>query len=110
MSSYGGSIWQMAIEPFTVARVSISTRIVGPDQNGAPSSDNDTDNGEDEENNKEGEEKCGGEKRIAIACDDGCMRFFTVEDGQSMMYKNAFPRVEGMSFPVLDGKWIQIYT
>lgn len=33
--------------------------------------------------------------RIALACDDGCVRIYTISDEENLAYKRSLPRVSG---------------
>ena len=97
LNSYGGSIWQMVLEPDAAVTASASDRLASPEETSSLSSDNDSENDKNEEDNSEDDEENAGEMRVAIACDDGSLRLFTVKDGESLTYKKSFPRIEGIS-------------
>ena len=97
LNSYGGSIWQIVLEPDAAVTASASDILASPEETSSLSSDNDSENDKNEEDNSEDEEENEGEMRVAIACDDGSLRLFTVKDGESLTYKKSFPRIEGIS-------------
>ncbi|BBN10610.1 U3 small nucleolar RNA-associated protein 4 [Marchantia polymorpha subsp. ruderalis] len=98
--SYGGSVWQLAAEPLeALKRAAISSNGALLKKN-SDGSDNDEGSSSDSDSEEEEEEGSSHhdivEQRIAVGCDDGCVRIFTVGDNQAgMLYRRAFPRVKG---------------
>lgn len=97
LKSYGGSVWHMALEPLCVlvknGALAIASRSASIGQTNTGSADSDSDN--DENIGSDSEEAGLGEPRVAVACDDGCVRLFTVKDDERMVYKHSLPRVQG---------------
>lgn len=85
LDSIGVSIWQMVLEP--------SDGDTNHDaESDSESSLNDVDDGSDEfyaatiEINSQ---------RLAVACDDGCVRMYNVSDKDGLTHNRCFPRVSG---------------
>lgn len=93
LKSYGGSVWQMVLEP---SHTPYGGKAVtsSPEQSSSLSTDSDSSSDDDENSGSEDEEALLGEQ-VALGCDDGCVRLFTVKDGESFVYKKSFPRVQG---------------
>ncbi|KAL3698853.1 hypothetical protein R1sor_012929 [Riccia sorocarpa] len=95
VESYGGSVWQLAVEP---EHAESASNGVLRSKNG-DESDDDESSSSDRENEDEKSRpavKNSVEQGVAVGCDDGCVRIFTVGDSQSgMVYRKAFPRVKG---------------
>uniref|UniRef100_A0A0D6QXE5 Uncharacterized protein n=1 Tax=Araucaria cunninghamii TaxID=56994 RepID=A0A0D6QXE5_ARACU len=91
VESFGGSIWQMAVEPLTESRETYSTKNNDDDdekENGVSASSSESDSDQEEDNLVE--------QRIAVACDDGCVRIYVVCDSEDdIAYYKSFPRVKG---------------
>ncbi|MCO5547308.1 hypothetical protein L7F22_000756 [Adiantum nelumboides] len=97
LKSYGGSVWQMALQPFQsfygFEGVSGSR---SPEQSSSLSTECSSDSDDDENvSGSDDEQVLPGELRVAVGCDDGCVRLFTVNDGESFVFKKSFPRVQG---------------
>ncbi|KAF6136645.1 hypothetical protein GIB67_016101 [Kingdonia uniflora] len=108
LDTIGVSIWQMALEPFEVSLPSVHQTINGYINNEA-SDYTDDDSSESDEDvssvdllNFEG-------PRVAVACDDGCVRLYIVSDSDVLTYNRSLPRVSGRTLSVswsLDAKLI----
>lgn len=96
LKSYGGSVWQMVLEPSHVSvRHGGMVGTSSSEENGSLSTDSDSDDDENVVSGSEQEEELLGEQRVAIGCDDGCVRLFIVKDRESIAYMKSFPRVQG---------------
>lgn len=100
IDSIGVSIWQMAVEPCNISQ--LHQNLPKQYENGhanhtsGASSDNESSEGEEDDDsvvihvddvNETG--------RIAFACDDGCVRIYTVSDEKNLSYNRSLPRVSG---------------
>jgi U3 small nucleolar RNA-associated protein 4 len=92
----GGAVWQLAAEHVmrskTMMRSSgiLQSRGSQEDESGSDSEDASS-NGSQDEQDPENREQ-----RVAVACEDGCVRIFAVSDKQlGMIYHQSFPRVKG---------------
>lgn len=95
LKSYGGSVWQMVLEPSPTPYGFRGEAVTSsPEQSSSLSTDSDSSIDDDENSGSEDEEALLGEQ-VALGCDDGCVRLFTVKDGESFVYKKSFPRVQG---------------
>jgi U3 small nucleolar RNA-associated protein 4 len=92
----------MVIEPEITVTVGETNRVGSPEETSSLSSDNDSNIDKNDGESSENEEEYVGEKRVAIACDDGSVRLFTVKDGESLTYKKSFPRIEGILLITLE--------
>ncbi|KAG6555830.1 hypothetical protein Mapa_002471 [Marchantia paleacea] len=100
VESYGGSVWQLAAEPLEALKSAASSSNGALLKKNGDGSDNDESSSSDSDSEEEEEEGSSDhdivEQRIAVGCDDGCVRIFTVGDNQAgMLYRRAFPRVKG---------------
>ncbi|CAL9110435.1 unnamed protein product [Musa textilis] len=100
LDSIGVSIWQMALEPSddssNLEKIG-SGLVANGDTNHDAESDsesslNDVDDGSDEFHAATIEIKS---QRLAIACDDGCVRMYNVSDKDGLTHNRCFPRVSG---------------
>jgi U3 small nucleolar RNA-associated protein 4 len=96
VESMGGAVWQLAAEHVmrskTMMRSSgiLQSRGSQEDESGSDSEDASS-NGSQDEQDPENREQ-----RVAVACEDGCVRIFAVSDKQlGMIYHQSFPRVKG---------------
>ncbi|KAH7302800.1 hypothetical protein KP509_23G087200 [Ceratopteris richardii] len=66
------------------------------DQDSAISTDDDSDSKDCKKLSRSSDrDDLQGGLRVAVGCDDGCVRLFTINDGESFVYKKSFPRVQG---------------
>ncbi|KAK8968322.1 hypothetical protein KSP40_PGU005252 [Platanthera guangdongensis] len=113
LDTVGVSIWQMAIEP-----IDDSLHFGGKDLQLLPNGNKHSDGDRDSESSKSDSDDDStelnsatiGSKRqhLALACDDGCVRLYSAEDG-NLTYKRSFPRVSGRTLSVawsLDAKFL----
>ncbi|KAL2645510.1 hypothetical protein R1flu_013097 [Riccia fluitans] len=110
LESYGGSVWQLVVEPEEASENSASAGNGAVHSKSGDGSDDDENSSTDRETDDEenGATVCNlVEQRVAVGCDDGCVRIFTVGDSHAgMVYRKAFPRVKGRVLSVawsLDG-------
>ncbi|CAN1190353.1 WD repeat-containing protein PCN [Linum perenne] len=98
LESIGFSIWQMSVAPSSNGRIHTE---VEPSHSGNEDVDNDDDDdcsGSDDDSriNEVVEET-----RLAIACDDGCVRIYTIPDADGLLiYSRTLPRVSGRTLSV----------
>ena len=111
--SFGGAVWQLAIEPIpqnsaatpdTETATKNSEEKLNDDDDGKNNSDSESSDDSDDEGLP------AHSPRLAVACDDGCVRIFTVEPGMpGASYSKSLPRVEGRTLAVAwhpSGKFI----
>ncbi|KAH9301389.1 hypothetical protein KI387_012972, partial [Taxus chinensis] len=102
LESFGGSIWQMAAEPLLAQGACSNKHNNDDDENGL--------NCDSSESDSEKEEDGFAEQRVALGCDDGCVRIYVVRTPEEdMVYYKSFPRVTGRILTVawsLDAKRI----
>ncbi|XP_077227740.1 WD repeat-containing protein PCN-like [Tasmannia lanceolata] len=117
LDSIGVSIWQMAIEPFDDSPHSTnhdSGSVVNGYSNGKVRAhdDNETSESDDDDNDSTELHAApihGESLRVALACDDGCVRIYVVSDSEGLTYSRSLPRVSGRILSVtwsLDKKLI----
>ncbi|KDP36549.1 hypothetical protein JCGZ_08316 [Jatropha curcas] len=100
LESIGVSIWQMAVAPSsnTPCEKDIEAKHLG---NGFSDKKNDTDDqqssesGDDSDSDELHEQFAIEDPRVAIACDDGCVRIYTIPDSDELIYNKTLPRVNG---------------
>ncbi|KAH7423687.1 hypothetical protein KP509_12G068700 [Ceratopteris richardii] len=98
LNSYGGSVWQMALEPLDKisGHEDGACAMDSSDQDSAISTDDISDSEDYKKLSMSSDhEDFQGGSRVAVGCDDGCVRLFTVNDGESFLYRKSFPRVQG---------------
>ncbi|KAG8390975.1 hypothetical protein BUALT_Bualt01G0139700 [Buddleja alternifolia] len=110
LDSIGISIWQIAAEPFSDLQVNSKQEIKSYENgNASPSINSGVDEDEDSENEDEDDEEGSVElieyndaknTRLAIACDDGCVRIYCVSDEEKLTYSRTLPRVSGRTLSV----------
>ncbi|ONK63970.1 uncharacterized protein A4U43_C07F20780 [Asparagus officinalis] len=114
LDSVGVSIWQMAAEPLDDCRDSKgnnSPHLANGHANSVAHSDSESSDSEDDTDLDEPKTEILGKnnQRLAIACDDGCIRTYYVSDTDGLTYSRSFPRVSGRTLSVawsLDSKLI----
>ncbi|KAK9165361.1 hypothetical protein Scep_000552 [Stephania cephalantha] len=100
LDSIGVSIWQMAAEPLQES--------VHPAQNNprnycngfandenSVSDDETSESDDDDESTELHAQPIHGNQRVAIGCDDGCVRLYDVSDSDRLTYNRSLPRVSG---------------
>lgn len=86
LNSLGFSIWQMAMEPLPIdAGENKQTDSVSE----CCQTDDDVDDDDARTNNDKRY------RRLAMACDDGSLRLYTISDSGDLCYLKTFPRVSG---------------
>lgn len=106
LESVGVSIWQMAVEPCKSPMGGVEHEAhcngngngVVIDNNSEISESSDDDDSDDtfELNEQSSLEN----RRLALACDDGCVRLYTIPDCDELTYHKAMPRVSGRALSV----------
>lgn len=94
VESMGGSVWQLAAEH-------INDTAQG--SNGTSKNSSRADDGSDEEDegnsssdSDRDDEPVNGDQRVALACEDGCVRIFEVGNAhEGMVYRQSLPLVKG---------------
>ncbi|XP_057776544.1 WD repeat-containing protein PCN-like [Salvia miltiorrhiza] len=110
LGSIGVSIWQIAAEPCNDLHQN-GRQETKSYQNGhtSPSITSDVDDeenseSEDENDNKHAvlvhEQNDAESTRLAAACDDGCVRIYSVSDAEELIYNRTLPRVSGRTLSV----------
>ncbi|KAI3873622.1 hypothetical protein MKW92_037814 [Papaver armeniacum] len=113
LDNIGASIWQMAIEPLDESLLSTQNdtqRAVNGHATNAVSALSDDDTSESDDDNDDIElHPMLEDPRLAIGCDDGCVRIYIVSDSDELTYNRTLPRVSGRVLSVawsLDAKSI----
>ena len=103
LDSIGVSIWPMAAEPCNNLKLQLK-QDSGSHENGHV---NDMTNGVDDDRSSDSEEDDDDDSvnlheqpvsdntRLAVACDDGCVRIYTVSSADRLTYSRSLPRVSG---------------
>ncbi|GER40218.1 transducin family protein / WD-40 repeat family protein [Striga asiatica] len=110
LDSIGVSIWQIAAEPCNDLQLS-SNKKTRFHENGhaSPEITSDVDEVESSESEDEGDNKGPHEiqiqddekyTRLALACDDGCVRIYDMSDEGKLTYSRTLPRVSGRTLSV----------
>lgn len=105
LDSIGVSIWQMAAEPCLTSELPKRNDSI-PLENGSAShmcnggagSSSDEDNSEtdsEDDSLELHEEVTSQNTRLAVACDDGCVRIYNVSGPDKLTYHRSLPRVSG---------------
>ncbi|CAN7133667.1 unnamed protein product, partial [Brassica rapa subsp. narinosa] len=95
LDSIGVSIWQMAVAPLSTAEAEMMVK----KEYLSEESDDEGESGvEDGSEFDELEEKP--DRRLAVACDDGCVRMYYVSDSEKLTYYRSLPRVSGRALSV----------
>ncbi|KAG8062492.1 hypothetical protein GUJ93_ZPchr0003g16450 [Zizania palustris] len=108
LDSVGVPVWQMAIEPsddLTHSENKGSEFITDGHANGHTDSDSsyidDGESTDDDDSAKTSSSYCVNEfPRLALACDDGSIRFYNVPESGALTYYRSFPRVTGRMLSV----------
>ncbi|MCL7047435.1 hypothetical protein MKW94_026793 [Papaver nudicaule] len=105
LDSIGASIWQMAVEPLDASLVSTQNdtqqAVNGhATDTGTPLSDDDTSESDDDDIDAIQLHPMLEDPRLAIACDDGCVRIYIVSDSDQLTYNRTLPRVSGRTLSV----------
>lgn len=100
LNSIGVSIWQMAVAPSNNHALATNPMLEHI-ENGYLSDrlgmdDNETSEVEDDSDSVELYEQPVIEfPRVAIACNDGCVRIYSISDSDELIYNKSLPRVSG---------------
>ncbi|KAL2895013.1 WD repeat-containing protein PCN [Bienertia sinuspersici] len=109
LESVGVSIWQMALEPLKNIREGMEHEPHN-NGNGVVIDYNNESSDDDSDDSVELHEDSSLENRLlALACDDGCVRLYTIPDANQLTYHRSLPRVSGRALSVawsLDGNLI----
>lgn len=103
LDSIGISIWQIAAEPSNDLGLNLKQETKSYENGHASSS---IASGVDEEESSESEDEDkdtveiyehndANDTRLALACDDGCVRIYSVSDAEKLTYNRTLPRVSG---------------
>lgn len=101
LESIGISIWQMAVAPLSDIPVNSADRSQHRGNGYLSNGNNNGDNSESSESEDDSDPDEVHEKpfvedpRVAVACDDGCVRIYTVPDSDELIYSKSLPRVSG---------------
>lgn len=98
LDSIGFSIWQMAVAPFNHHTEPKSQHIGNGylNNNFDGGSDHETSDSEDDPDSVElHEESVSLDPPVAIACDDGCVRIYSIPESDVLIYTKTLPRVSG---------------
>lgn len=107
VDSIGVSIWQMAATPYNRLQSDDKREDSEFLENGdaknrisGRSSDDDDDEktgseSEDDDEVELSEEPVTDDTSVAIACDDGCVRIYTISESDELVYNRSLPRVSG---------------
>lgn len=119
VDSIGVSIWQMAAEPCNSAKSNLKEGL-GPNENGHGNhinggGDDDGSSGSEGEDDDDydlvelHEQSDCDNIRLAVACDDGCVRLYNVLSTRELTYSRSLPRVSGEAaalFEILFSKFL----
>lgn len=119
VDSIGVSIWQMAAEPCNSAKSNLKEGL-GPNENGHGNhinggGDDDGSSGSEGEDDDDNylvelhEQSDCDNIRLAVACDDGCVRLYNVLSTGEPTYSRSLPRVSGEAaalFEILSSKFL----
>ncbi|KAL2471554.1 Transducin family protein/WD-40 repeat family protein [Abeliophyllum distichum] len=109
LDSIGVSVWQMAAEPCNNSQFNVKKEVkvfenghASPRINGGEDDENgDSEHDSDENDSIEIHDDHGIEyTRLAIACDDGCVRIYNISDSEKLTYNRTLPRVSGRTLSV----------
>lgn len=110
VDSIGVSIWQMAVQPFRnlTSHAEEDSHINGngtvidrySSESGSDSDSESSDSDDDEDLAEVHEHTLVDNPFVAVACDDGCVRFYTMAGAEELAYYKALPRVSGRTLSV----------
>ncbi|KAI3904962.1 hypothetical protein MKW92_033049 [Papaver armeniacum] len=100
LDSIGTSIWQMAVEPLDASLVPTQNDTQGAVnghaiKTGTSLSDDDNTESDDDHIDAIELHPMIEDPRLAIGCDDGCVRIYIVSDSDQLTYDRTLPRVSG---------------
>lgn len=102
LESIGVSIWQMAVAPINKLPALeeprsqhsgngyLNAKYEYSDYNNEKNSES-----EDDSDSEQVYQKLVEDRRVAIACDDGAVRIYTISDSDKLIYHKSLPRVSG---------------
>ncbi|KAJ6399916.1 hypothetical protein OIU84_015550 [Salix udensis] len=102
LESIGVSIWQMAVAPYSNS--TIHTELKPPHlrngylngrHKGGEESEYSSESEDDSDLDEQREQIVVEDPCLAIACDDGCVRIYTVPESDGLIYNKTLPRVSG---------------
>ncbi|CAK7347407.1 unnamed protein product [Dovyalis caffra] len=102
LESIGVSIWQMAVAPCSNSAVHtehnsqhLGNEYLNDRHKGGEESECSSESEEDSDSDEQHEQIVVEDQRLAIACDDGCVRIYTIPDSDELIYNKTLPRVSG---------------
>lgn len=109
LDSVGVSIWQIAAEPCNNFQLNLNPESKSCDESYTPSECSEIDELVQSDSDDDGESTYAVElledddtenTRLALACDDGCVRIYCILDAEKLTYRRALPRVNGRALSV----------
>ncbi|KAK4478315.1 hypothetical protein RD792_017604 [Penstemon davidsonii] len=108
LDTIGISIWQIAAEPLNDLQTTTNHETISENGHASLSISNGIDEEDSSESEDDGdrdavelhEENNAKYTRLAIACDDGCVRIYNVSDEEKLTYNRTLPRVGGRTLSV----------
>eukprot|EP00257_Ricinus_communis_P019091 XP_015577976.1 WD repeat-containing protein PCN [Ricinus communis] len=115
LESIGVSIWQMAVAPSSNLLSDANNESQHLGNGFLNAKENDSDSESESQDDSDSDElhvhSVVEDPRVALACDDGCVRIYTISDSDEFIYNKTLPRVSGR---VLSVTWSsdasRIYT
>lgn len=99
LDSIGVSIWQIAAEPLDDSDVGVNGYGNGSVSNGRDDSESSgSDDDDDDDVELHAVSHRSDSQRIAVGCDDGCVRIYVSSESDGFTYKRSLPRVSGETF------------
>ncbi|KAL0698802.1 hypothetical protein Bca4012_054924 [Brassica carinata] len=95
LDSIGVSIWQMAVAPPSTSEA----EMVVKNEYSSEKSDEEGESGVEDDSEFDEKPEVH-DRRLAVACDDGCVRIYYVSDSDKLTYYRSLPRVSGRALSV----------
>ncbi|XP_061969337.1 WD repeat-containing protein PCN-like isoform X2 [Populus nigra] len=102
LESTGVSIWQMAVAPSTNSEIHtehksqhLGNGYLNNRYKGGEASEDTSESEDDSGSDEQHEQIVVEDPRLAIACDDGCVRIYTIPASDELIYNRTLPRVSG---------------
>ena len=102
LESTGVSIWQMAVAPSTNTEIHsedksqhLGNGYLNDRYKGGEASEDSSESEDDPVSDEQHEHIAVEDPLLAIACDDGCVRIYTIPDSDDLIYNKTLPRVSG---------------
>ncbi|KAJ6685794.1 WD REPEAT-CONTAINING PROTEIN PCN [Salix purpurea] len=102
LESTGVSIWQMAVAPSTNTEIHsedksqhLGNGYLNDRYKGGEASEDSSESEDDSVSDEQHEHIVVEDPLLAIACDDGCVRIYTIPDSDDLIYNKTLPRVSG---------------